>query len=100
MRAGAEAAFLVIGVSSEVLCCIGVMTMRGVFPKLHYMSATSTVGATALVLAVVVRSGPSATSLKAMAILAILWTSGPVLTHAMGRVAARSEHPEAAGREP
>jgi len=85
-----EAALLVVGVASMLVCCLGVATMPGAFARIHYQSAASTVPVAAIVLAVVLHAGLSATSLKAVLILAISWTSGPILTHALARAARRA----------
>lgn len=82
-----EAALLVLGVTAILLCGLGVAVMPGVFARLHYQSAAGTVGPTAIVLAVVLRSGVSSVSVKAILILCLLWVCGPVLTHAIARAA-------------
>jgi monovalent cation/proton antiporter MnhG/PhaG subunit len=85
-REALEAALLVIGVTSTLASCLGVMAMDGVFARLHFLSAASTVGPAAIALAVVVRERLSATGVKGLVIVAILWISGPVLVHAIAVV--------------
>jgi multicomponent Na+:H+ antiporter subunit G len=81
-----EAILLGVGVASTLACCLGVAAMDGVFARLHFLSAAGTVGPAAIALAVVVHERLSSTGVKALAIAALLWISGPVLTHAIAVV--------------
>jgi len=86
-RTVAEAVFLAIAVGAELLCCVGIVAMDDVFARLHYLSAAGSVGPAALAVAVVLHDSFSSTGVKALLIVALGWTSGPVLTHAIGAVA-------------
>ena len=56
MSSIAVAALLIAGVAIELLCCIGVLVMRGPYARLHY-TAPAGLGALLIALAVVVRAG-------------------------------------------
>jgi monovalent cation/proton antiporter MnhG/PhaG subunit len=85
-RDAVEAVLLVIGVASTLACCIGILAMDGIFARLHFLSASSTVGPAAIALAVIVHDRLSSTGVKALVIVAFLWACGPVLTHAIAAV--------------
>ena len=61
----AVAALLIVGVAIELLCCIGVLVMRGAYARLHY-TAPAGVGALLIAIAVVVRQGFSLIGNKAL----------------------------------
>lgn len=86
-RGAAQAVLLWTGVGTELLCCIGVLAMRNVFDRLHYVSASTTVGPALIAAAVVVKHALDATGIKALMVLAFLVVTGPVITHAVGRAA-------------
>jgi monovalent cation/proton antiporter MnhG/PhaG subunit len=79
----AEAALLTVGTAATLWSCLGVLIAPGLFARLHYLSALSTVGPAAVVAAVVVKYALSATGIKAVLVLAVLLVTGPVLTHAI-----------------
>jgi monovalent cation/proton antiporter MnhG/PhaG subunit len=86
-RGAAEAVLLWTGVGAELLCCAGVLVMRDVFDRLHYVSAASTVGVVLIVSAVMVEHLFDATGVKALLVLVFLGITGPVITHAIARAA-------------
>ena len=86
-RAVAVDALLVLGVGAEILCALGVMTARTVFDRLHFLSATTTVGAPAIAIAVVIAHPMSSDALTALLVGLALVASGPLLTHAIARAA-------------
>ena len=70
-----------------LLCCLGVLVMRGVYDRLHYTGPAS-VGAILIAAAVVVREGLLAQiSTKAVLVAAVLLTVSPILVHVTGRAA-------------
>jgi len=81
-----ETVLLLIAVVSELLCCLGLVAFDDVFDRLHLMSAAGTLGPAALALAVVIH-GPSSARPTAVVIVALLWVSSPVVTHAIASVA-------------
>jgi multicomponent Na+:H+ antiporter subunit G len=92
MRDAVVAILLVAGVAIELLCCLGVMVMRGTYARLHY-GAPAGVGAVLLGLAVLVHQGFSLIGDKAMLIGVFLLLTSPVLSH----VTARAAHIRALG---
>jgi multicomponent Na+:H+ antiporter subunit G len=91
-RTVAEAFLLTVGVAATLWSCLGILVAPGLFARLHYLSALSTVGPAAIVGAVVVRYALSATGIKALIVLAVVLVTSPVLTHAIayaGRIRRR-----------
>jgi monovalent cation/proton antiporter MnhG/PhaG subunit len=81
------AVLLILGVGIELVCCLGVLVMRGVYDRLHYTGPAS-FGAVLIAAAVVVREGLlSQISTKAVLIAATLLVVSPVLVHVTGRAA-------------
>ena len=83
VRFAAEALLLGVGTAATLWSCLGVLVAPGLFARLHYLSASSTMGPAAIVGAVVIRYALSATGIKALLVLAVLLVTGPVLTHAI-----------------
>jgi multicomponent Na+:H+ antiporter subunit G len=105
MRDAVIAILLVAGVAIELLCCLGVMVMRGAFARLHY-GAPAGIGALLLGLAVLLRQGFSLIGDKAMLIGVFVLLTSPVLAHvtaraahirALGDAVGDGEAPESAG---
>jgi monovalent cation/proton antiporter MnhG/PhaG subunit len=82
-----EAILLSVGVAAALLCCLGILIVPGVYDRLHYLSALSTVPAILIVVAVTIEAGLSADAVKALIAGAILVLTGPVVTHAIARSA-------------
>jgi monovalent cation/proton antiporter MnhG/PhaG subunit len=87
IRSAAEGGLLTLGVAAQLLSCLGVLAVRDAFDRLHYFSAASTVGPALIAAAVVVQAKLSATGVKALLIVAVSLSTGPVLTHAVARAA-------------
>ena len=82
----AVAVLLIAGVAIELLCCIGVLVMRGPYVRLHY-TAPAGVGALLIAIAVVVRQGFSLIGNKALLLAAFVLVTAPVLSHVTARAA-------------
>lgn len=82
-----EAILLVAGVAVELLCCLGVLRMRSVYDRLHYLAPASFVGPLFIVLAITLRFSALQLVLKSIAILAILALTGPIVTRVLARAA-------------
>jgi multicomponent Na+:H+ antiporter subunit G len=80
---------LVFGVGAELLCCLGVLTMRNAFDRLHFSSAATTVGAFLIGAAVLVRESVSAGGLQTIATISVLFLLNPVVLIATARAARR-----------
>jgi monovalent cation/proton antiporter MnhG/PhaG subunit len=83
----AVAILLALGVTLELLCCVGVVVMRNTYDRLHYAAAGSTVPAFLVLAAVLVRQGLSAGGLEAIAAVALMFLLNPVLVTATARAA-------------
>jgi multicomponent Na+:H+ antiporter subunit G len=75
---------LVAGCSLEALAVLGVVVMRDVYDRLHYVSLAG-YGALLVAAGIVVRESFSLIGDKALATAAVLVILGPVLTHATAR---------------
>jgi monovalent cation/proton antiporter MnhG/PhaG subunit len=83
-----EWGLLAVGVGAELIAALGILAMRSPFTRLHFQATASTIGPVAIAIAVIVRFGPSAFALKAVLFAILLAAGGPVMTHALGRLAA------------
>jgi multicomponent Na+:H+ antiporter subunit G len=81
---------LAAGVVLEVLACAGVVAMRTVYARLHYV-APSCLGAALIAAAVCVREGPSYIGIKAVLLAAFLLVTSPALAHVTARAALINE---------
>jgi monovalent cation/proton antiporter MnhG/PhaG subunit len=77
-------ALLALGVGAELIACLGVVVMRDLYDRLHFLGP-SALGAVLIVAAIWVREGPSMISLKATLIGAFLLFATPVLVHVTAR---------------
>ena len=80
----AGAALLVAGCSLELLAVLGVVVMRDVYDRLHYVGLAG-YGALLVAVGILVRESFSLIGDKALATAAVLVILGPVLTHATAR---------------
>jgi multicomponent Na+:H+ antiporter subunit G len=80
------AVLLVAGVALELLCCLGVLVMRGAYARLHY-TAPAGVGALLIAIAIVVRQGFSLIGNKALLVGVFVLVTAPVLSHVTARAA-------------
>jgi multicomponent Na+:H+ antiporter subunit G len=78
---------LALGVSIELLSCLGLLVMDTVFDRLHYVGPAATLGPIAIAGAVLLEEGISTAGLKAILIAVVLVGVGPVVTHATARAA-------------
>ena len=81
-----EYVLLALGTGTLVLSAIGVLVMRSVFDRLHYVGSAS-VGAALVCIAVTVQESFSLIGNKTLLIAFFLLVSGPVLVHATARAA-------------
>jgi multisubunit Na+/H+ antiporter MnhG subunit len=82
---------LALGVTAQLVCCLGLVVMRTTSDRLHYAAAGYTVGPLFVVAALIVREGLSSVGLQAIAAAAIMFLPGPILFHATARVVHRAE---------
>jgi multisubunit Na+/H+ antiporter MnhG subunit len=86
-RAVAADVLLGLAVLVTAVSCIGVLIMRDVFQKIHYVTPVSVVAPVLVALAVLVRSGWSNRSAVAWLTVFFLVLASPVLSHATMRAA-------------
>ena len=77
---------LALGVAIELGCALGLLAMRDVFTRLHFLGPT-TLAVLPIAVAIVIHEGASQLGIKAMLVWAILLVSGPVMAHATARAA-------------
>ena len=68
---------------------IGVLRLPDVFTRLHASGMTDTMGAGLILAGLMIQAAPSLETLKLLLILAFLWTTSPVATHAVAHAALR-----------
>jgi len=66
---------------------VGVLVMRGVYDKLHFVTPAALVAPALVTLAVLVHAGLSATTTETLLALLFLMIAGPCLSHATIRAA-------------
>jgi multisubunit Na+/H+ antiporter MnhG subunit len=82
---------LAAGVGVELVACLGIALMAGVYDRLHYV-APATVGAILIVAAIWVREGPSTIALEGTLVAGFVLFASPALVHGTARAARISEH--------
>ena len=83
--------FLVLGVTCQFICCVGVLVMPTVFDRLHFVGAGATLGPLLIGAAVLVRQTTSAAGIETLVTMALLVLLSPVLLLATVRAARRFE---------
>jgi multisubunit Na+/H+ antiporter MnhG subunit len=78
---------LALGVTAQLLCCVGVAVMRTTFDRLHYSAAGTTVGPFCILAALLVREGFGQVGLGGIVVVAVLFVTGPLVVHATARAA-------------
>jgi multicomponent Na+:H+ antiporter subunit G len=79
------AALLAAGVLVQLLCAVGVVAMRDVFDRLHYVGPASAVGPFLFAAAALVEDSFSQPGVKALVVALLLAVTSPVLSHATAR---------------
>lgn len=80
---------LAVGVTLEIVCCIGVLLARTTYDRLHYASAATTVPAFFVLAAVLVREHLSSGGLQAIVAVALMFLLNPIVVIATARAARR-----------
>jgi multicomponent Na+:H+ antiporter subunit G len=83
------AADVMLGVAVLIVlgCSVGIVVMRDVYQKLHYLGPLGTLAPVLVGLAVLVQSGWSANSLQTWLAIVFIAVSAPFLGHATSRAA-------------
>jgi multicomponent Na+:H+ antiporter subunit G len=86
-----EAALLWAGIVAVVTSCLGALTLRRVYNRLHYLTPMTSIGAPLIGLALAIDNGWGLTMAEDVFIVFLLALTGPVLEAATGRAAAQRE---------
>jgi multisubunit Na+/H+ antiporter MnhG subunit len=79
------------GITVTVLSCLGALTFRRVYLRLHYLTPMTSIGAPLVGLALAVDNGWGLTMAQDVFIVFLLAITGPVIEAATGRVSAQRE---------
>ncbi|GFO63773.1 monovalent cation/H(+) antiporter subunit G [Geomonas paludis] len=75
------------------LSCLGLLLMKGVYRKLHYLAPPAILGCAAIAAAIGIQEGFGAATIKAVLVLLVLVIGNPVITFAAARAHyLREEH--------
>lgn len=66
---------------------LGIIRMPDVFTRMHAAGMTDTMGAGLMLLALATQTGDGAVVLRLVLILALLWFTSPIATHALAKAA-------------
>jgi monovalent cation/proton antiporter MnhG/PhaG subunit len=83
--------FLVLGVASQLIACVGVLAFPNVFDRLHFVGVGTTVGPLLVGAAVLVRQTTSAAGISTIVMMTVLVLLGPSLLIATARAARQLE---------
>ena len=76
-----------LGVGTELLCCVGLVVMRDVYDRLHYVMVSTTVPPFLLAAAVIVEEDWTQPGINALVIAGVLFLFNPMIAHATARAA-------------
>ena len=80
-------ALLLLGSFFVVVGGIGVLRMPDVFTRMHAAGLTDTMGSFFILTGLMLQSGISGVTLRLVLVLAFLWFTSPVATHALAKAA-------------
>ncbi len=83
----AVAVLLALGVGAVLLSSLGLLLMRDVFDRLHYLGPAATLGPLAVGAAVLVEHSSAQAVITVILIAGAMLLAAPVLTHATARAA-------------
>ncbi len=93
------AVLLAAGVAVQLLSCVGLLMMRDVYQRLHYLAPAGTLGPVLIAAAVLVHHSSAQACIKGMLIVAVLLVVNPVVTHLTARAARIRETGELDARD-
>jgi multisubunit Na+/H+ antiporter MnhG subunit len=80
-------AFVAGAVAAELICCLGIVTLKNALDRLHYAAAATTLGPAFVAVAICVREGiVSSQGLNAILAAVLLAAGGAVVAGATARV--------------
>jgi multicomponent Na+:H+ antiporter subunit G len=80
-------ALILAGAFFAIVGMIGVIRMPDFFTRLHAASVTDTLGAGLLCAGLMLQAGPTLVAAKLLMIVALLFFTGPAITHALAQAA-------------
>lgn len=83
--------FLWLGVSLNLIACLGVLAMRDVYARIHF-SSPSVLGAVLIAVAVVVKDSFSTVGDNTILVAVFLLVASPIVSHAVARAARIDAH--------
>jgi multicomponent Na+:H+ antiporter subunit G len=75
------------GVAFALIGGVGLLRMPDFYTRLHAAGITDTLGAGLILLGLMLQAGWTLVSVKLLLILAFMWFTGPIATHALARAA-------------
>ncbi|MGI8493034.1 MAG: monovalent cation/H(+) antiporter subunit G [Acidimicrobiales bacterium] len=75
---------LVLGVGLEVVCCVGVLSMRGALDRLHF-TGPAPLGAACVAAAIAADGSSGAMTIDAIVVALFLLVTSPMLVHVTAR---------------
>lgn len=78
-------ALILLGCFFTVVGALGLVRMPDVFTRMHAASITDTLGVTFFLLGMALQAGFSLVSLKLFFVFALVFFTGPVVTHALAQ---------------
>ncbi len=78
--------FILLGSFFTVVGGLGILRMPDVFTRMHAVSLIDSLGFGLLILGMVLQAGPSLIAVKLLMLLALVFFTWPVVTHAMAQV--------------
>ena len=88
IRFGAAAALIAGGILTAATAVFGVFRFDRALNRMHASAMNDTLGISLILLGLIVVSGFTATSLKLLAVLGLMWLTGPVSSHLIARLEA------------
>jgi monovalent cation/proton antiporter MnhG/PhaG subunit len=89
-----------LAVAVVLMASLGVLVMRDVYQKLHFVTPISLIAPALVAVAVLVQQGYSENTVETWLVLLFLFVAGPFLTHATIRAARIRETGDWRGKTP
>jgi multicomponent Na+:H+ antiporter subunit G len=80
-------ALVIVGLAAIVVSCVGIVTMRGFYARLHYVGPAAVLAPIAIALAIVMQEKLSARGIKSCLVALVIVATSPITTHATARAA-------------
>ncbi len=82
---------IVLGCFFLVTGALGMLRMPDVYTRMHAASVIDTIGATLLILGLIIQAGPTLIALKLVFVLALFFFFSPVASHAVAQAALHAD---------